>query len=174
MKQKSAKERLWWAQFNALQMGSGWDDTDIEKPQIMIEDVYGDSHPGSVHLHQLAKQAEIGVFEKGGFPAHYHTTDVCDGCAQGHDGMNVVLASREAAAGGPIAFIEEGDLIRYDIEARSLNLVGVSGKEVTPDEAAAILAERSKKGIIPRPARKGFYKRYTEHALSAMQGAGLD
>ena len=96
MKQKSAKERLWWTQFNALQMGSGWDDTDIEKPQIMIEDVYGDSHPGSVHLHQLAKQAEIGVFEKGGFPAHYHTTDVCDGCAQGHDGMNVVLASREA------------------------------------------------------------------------------
>ena len=98
MKQKSAKERLWWAQFNALEMGSGWDDTDIHKPQIMIEDVYGDSHPGSVHLHQLARQAEIGVFEKGGFPAHYHTTDVCDGCAQGHDGMNVVLASREAIA----------------------------------------------------------------------------
>ena len=46
MKQKSAKERLWWAQFNALEMGSGWDDTDIEKPQIIIEDVYGDSHPG--------------------------------------------------------------------------------------------------------------------------------
>ncbi len=55
MKQKSAKERLWWAQFNALEMGSGWDDTDIHKPQIMIEDVYGDSHPGSVHLHQLAR-----------------------------------------------------------------------------------------------------------------------
>lgn len=98
MKQKSAKERLLWAQFNALEMGSGWDDTDIDKPQILIEDVYGDSHPGSVHLNQLARQAEIGVFEKGGFPAHYHTTDVCDGCAQGHDGMNIVLASREAIA----------------------------------------------------------------------------
>lgn len=22
-------------------------------------------------------------------------TDICDGCAQGHDGMNMVLASRE-------------------------------------------------------------------------------
>lgn len=64
MKQKSAKERLWWAQFNALEMGSGWDDTDIHKPQIMIEDVYGDSHPGSVHLHQLARQAEIGVLKR--------------------------------------------------------------------------------------------------------------
>lgn len=98
MNQKSAKERLLWAQFNALEMGSGWDDTDVNKPQILIEDVYGDSHPGSVHLDQLARQAEIGVFEKGGFPAHYHTTDVCDGCAQGHDGMNIVLASREAIA----------------------------------------------------------------------------
>ena len=98
MKQKSAKERLLWAQFNALEMGSGWDDTDINKPQILIEDVYGDSHPGSVHLHELSRQAEIGVFEKGGFPAHYHATDVCDGCAQGHDGMNIVLASREAIA----------------------------------------------------------------------------
>ena len=98
MRQKSEKERLWWAQFNALEMGSGWDDTDIAKPQIMIEDVYGDSHPGSVHLHQLSTQAGYGVYEKGGFSAHYHTTDVCDGCAQGHDGMNIVLASREAIA----------------------------------------------------------------------------
>ncbi len=46
MKQKSAPERKLWAQFNALEMGSGWDETDIEKPQILIEDVYGDSHPG--------------------------------------------------------------------------------------------------------------------------------
>ena len=82
--------------------------------------------------------------------------------------------SPEAAAGGPIAFIEEGDLIHYDIEARRLDLVGVDGRQVTPEEAADILARRSKKGVLPRPARKGFYKRYTEHALSAMQGAGLD
>lgn len=98
MNQKSNKERALWAQFDALEMGSGWDDTDITKPQIMIEDVYGDSHPGSVHLNQLAEQAKYGVFERGGFPAQYHTTDICDGCAQGHDGMNIVLASREAIA----------------------------------------------------------------------------
>ena len=56
MIQKSKSERLLWAQFDALEMGSGWDDTDILKPQIIIEDVYGDSHPGSVHLNQLAEQ----------------------------------------------------------------------------------------------------------------------
>jgi dihydroxy-acid dehydratase len=94
--QKSKVERELWAQFDALQLGSGWDYEDITKPQIMIEDVYGDSHPGSTHLNQLAEQAKYGVFEKGGFPAQYHTTDVCDGCAQGHNGMNIILASREA------------------------------------------------------------------------------
>ena len=96
IEQKSASERRLWAQFDALQLGSGWDEEDIVKPQILLEDVYGDSHPGSTHLHLVAEQAKYGVFETGGFPAQFHTTDICDGCAQGHNGMNFVLASREA------------------------------------------------------------------------------
>ena len=83
MRQKSEKERMLWAQFDALELGSGWSEEDITKPQILIEDVYGDSHPGSVHLNQLTDQVKWGVLERGG-------------CAQGHDGMNAVLASREA------------------------------------------------------------------------------
>jgi Dihydroxyacid dehydratase/phosphogluconate dehydratase len=94
--QKSFSERLLWAQLDALQLGSGWDEEDIGKPQILIEDAYGDSHPGSTHLNQLTEQARIGVYEAGGCPARFHTTDICDGCAQGHRGMNFVLASREA------------------------------------------------------------------------------
>lgn len=93
---KSEKERALWAQFDALQMGSGFTYEDVSKPQIMIEDVFGDSHPGSVHLNRLTEQVKYGVFQSGGVPCLYHTTDVCDGCAQGHDGMNIVLASREA------------------------------------------------------------------------------
>ena len=61
---KSAPQRLLWAQFDALQMGSGWDEEDIKKPQIMLEDVFGDSHPGSTHLAGLMEQAKYGVFEK--------------------------------------------------------------------------------------------------------------
>ena len=96
IKQKSAPERKFWAQFDALQMGAGWDEEDVKKPQILLEDVYGDSHPGSVHLDKLMEQAAYGVFERGGFPGRFHTTDICDGCGQGHDGMNYILASREA------------------------------------------------------------------------------
>ena len=35
-RQKSAPQRLLWAQFDALQMGSGWDEEDITKPQILL------------------------------------------------------------------------------------------------------------------------------------------
>ena len=89
------------------------------------------------------------------------------GAAIGH-------VSPEAAAGGPIAFVEEGDLIEYNIPERTLNLVGVQGTPVSEEEARKILEERSTRGILPRPKRKGFFRRYTEHARSAMQGAGLD
>lgn len=92
---RSDKERLLWPQFDALQLGSGWDEEDLGKPQILVEDAYGDSHPGSVHLNQISEQAVYGIYERGGHPARFHVTDICDGCAQGHDGMNMVLASRE-------------------------------------------------------------------------------
>ena len=69
--QKSKAERALWAQFDALQIGSGWDEDDIVKPQILVEDVFGDSHPGSVHLDRLAEQVKYGVFETGCRPAQY-------------------------------------------------------------------------------------------------------
>ncbi len=93
---KSKGERALWAQFDALQLGTYWTEDDIGKAQILVEDAYGDSHPGSVHLNQISQQVVYGVYESGGRPAQFHVTDICDGCAQGHDGMNLVLASREA------------------------------------------------------------------------------
>ena len=93
---KSKRERDFWPQFDALQMGSGFTLEETQQPQIMIEDVYGDSHPGSVHLNELSDHVKVGVLQRGGVPCKYHTTDICDGCAQGHDGMNIILASREA------------------------------------------------------------------------------
>lgn len=95
MKINSTSERKLWAQFDALQLGSGWSESDLEKYQILVEDAYGDSHPGSVHLNQISQQIKYGIYENGACPANFHITDVCDGCAQGHDGMNLVLLSRE-------------------------------------------------------------------------------
>lgn len=39
---------------------------------------------------------------------------------------------REAASGGPIAFVEEGDLIELDIENRSIAVIGIKGERKTP------------------------------------------
>jgi len=94
-KNRSCGERALWAQFDALQLGTGWDEEDIEKPQILVEDAYGDSHPGSMHLQEVSEHICRSIYEKGGCPGRFHTTDICDGCAQGHDGMNLILASRE-------------------------------------------------------------------------------
>lgn len=95
---RSDAERKLWAQLDALQLGSGWDEKDITKKQILVEDVFGDSHPGSVHLNQLSEHVCRGIYEQGGAPGRFHATDICDGCAQGHNGMNMILASRETLA----------------------------------------------------------------------------
>ncbi len=87
-----------WRQFDALRLGMDWTEEDLTKFQIFIDDVYGDSHPGSVHLGDLSESAGMGVMESGGKPAHFHVTDLCDGWAQGHSGMNYILASREVIA----------------------------------------------------------------------------
>ena len=45
---------------------------------------------------ELVNEAAAGVAEAGGKAARYFTTDICDGMAQGHDGINYSLASRDA------------------------------------------------------------------------------
>ena len=79
-----------------LKIGMGWTIDDLSKPQIMVESPFGDSHPGSAHLDQFVRQAVQAVNEHGGKAARYFATDLCDGIAQGHDGINYSLAHREA------------------------------------------------------------------------------
>ena len=79
-----------------LKIGMGWTIDDLSKPQIMVESIFGDSHPGSAHLDQFVRQAVQAVNEHGGKAARYFATDLCDGIAQGHDGINYSLAHREA------------------------------------------------------------------------------
>ena len=95
---KSQELRKIAPEVDPLRIGMGWTPEELEKPQIMLESTYGDSHPGSAHLDILIKEAEKGVNDFGGKAAKYFTTDICDGQAQGHDGMNYSLVSREFIA----------------------------------------------------------------------------
>ncbi len=81
-----------------LRMGMGWKVEDLSKPQIIVESTFGDSHPGSAGLFELVQEAVEGVRENGGKASRFFTTDICDGMAQGHDGINYSLASRDTIA----------------------------------------------------------------------------
>ena len=83
--------------------------------------------------------------------------------------------SPEAAAGGPIALVEEGDIIELDVEARRLEITGVKGQHKTPEEMEAILAERKAnwKGFTSKYTH-GLLKLYSQHAVSAMKGAYME
>ena len=82
--------------------------------------------------------------------------------------------SPEAFEGGPIALVEEGDLIRIDIPARRLDIVGAGGVEMTPQAVMDLLAKR--RAAWKRPASrysKGILGVYTRYSASGMQGGYL-
>lgn len=81
-----------------LKIGMGWTVADLDKPQIMVESTFGDSHPGSAHLDIFVSEAMRGITDAGGRGARYFTTDICDGIAQGHDGINYSLVHRDMIA----------------------------------------------------------------------------
>ena len=93
---KSQEVRRLAPEMDPLRMGMGWKVGDLDKPQIMVESTFGDSHPGSAHLNRFVEEAVQGVNESGGKAARYFATDMCDGIAQGHDGINYSLPHRDA------------------------------------------------------------------------------
>ncbi len=82
--------------------------------------------------------------------------------------------SPEAQAGGPIALVEEGDLIYLNVKERKLEIVGIHGRRMSPEEIEEVLIER-KKAWRPRPPRypRGVLRIFSELAVSPMKGAYL-
>ena len=82
--------------------------------------------------------------------------------------------SPEAQAGGPIALVEEGDLIQLDVQQRILAIVGIKGERKAPGEIDAVLAQRREKWV-PKPMKykSGVLRLFSELAESPMKGAYL-
>lgn len=96
---KSQELRKIAPEIDPLRIGTGWSIADLSKPQIMIESTYGDSHPGSAGLLNLVYEVEKAINDHGAKASKFFTTDICDGEAQGHDGINYSLVSRDMIAG---------------------------------------------------------------------------
>jgi dihydroxy-acid dehydratase len=80
-------------------------------------------------------------------------------------GAAVLHVAPEAAAGGPLALVEDGDMIELDVSARRLHL----------DVADEELDRRRALWSRPQPAMKGGYQSlYVSHVLQADQGVDLD
>jgi len=80
-------------------------------------------------------------------------------------GTVVLHTAPEAAAGGPLALVQNGDLITLDVAARKLHL------HVEDEE----LARRRQLWVAPAPAMtSGYWKLYIDHVMQADEGADLD
>ena len=80
-------------------------------------------------------------------------------------GASIGHVCPEAAQGGPIALVEEGDIISIDIPANRI--------DVQVDEAT--LAQRRAKWVCPEPkVQTGYLRRYAKLVTSAARGAVLE
>jgi dihydroxy-acid dehydratase len=80
-------------------------------------------------------------------------------------GTIVLHVSPEAAAGGPLALVRNGDRIKLSVKKRTIDLL-VSEKE---------LAERKSSWIPPvKPPTRGYAKLYMDHVLQAEHGCDFD
>jgi dihydroxy-acid dehydratase len=80
----------------------------------------------------------------------------------------------EALDGGPIALVEDGDLISIDVPRRRLDIVGVAGETRKPEEIEEVLAERRRIWRPPRPRHEtGILSLYSRVARDASEGASI-
>ena len=91
---------------------------------------------------------------------------ISDGRMSGTAYGTVILhVAPEAAVGGPLALVQEGDRIELDVEKRSLNMA-VSAEE---------LAKRRRAWTPPAPREtRGYAGLYIQHVLQADKGVDLD
>jgi len=91
---------------------------------------------------------------------------VCDGQLSGlcNKGLTVAEVSPEAAVGGPLGLVQNGDRIRIDVDAHVLDL------EVAPEELAA---RRMLRGEPPLRASRGYLSIYQRSVQPMSTGAVL-
>ncbi len=82
-------------------------------------------------------------------------------------GTIILHVSPEAAAGGPLALVQTGDIIALDVPNRSLNI------EISESELASRTPSTATSSAYATPAR-GWSKLYVDHVQGADTGADLD
>jgi dihydroxy-acid dehydratase len=136
------------------------DDLDVDENCVMVLKNCGPrGYPGMAEVGNMPLPPK--VLKKG-------ITDmvrISDGRMSGTAYGTVVLhTSPEAAAGGPLALVQNGDMIELDVAGRRLHL------QVSDEE----LAERRRKWVAPEAPKRGYQKLYVQTVQQAHLGADLD
>ena len=82
----------------ALYKSMGWTHEQLSKPIIGIVNTYTNATPGHYNLNRICEEVRRGVESAGGTAMEFGTIAICDGIAEGHDGMRYVLPSRDLIA----------------------------------------------------------------------------
>jgi dihydroxy-acid dehydratase len=80
-------------------------------------------------------------------------------------GAVVLHVAPESAVGGPLAFVQDGDAIRLDVEGRRLDLLV---------DAAELAARRAAWTPPLRKDERGYRRLHQDHVLQANEGCDLD
>jgi dihydroxy-acid dehydratase len=93
----------------------------------------------------------------------------------GTSGLSIGHASPEAAAGGAIALVENGDLIEINIPARSVNVMLSEEELAARREAMEARGDKAWQPVEPRPRKvSAALKVYAKMTTSADKGAVRD
>jgi dihydroxy-acid dehydratase len=133
---------------------------DIDETCVMVLKSCGPKgYPGFSEVGNMALPAKI---LKRGITDMVRVSDArMSGTAYG----TVVLhIAPEAAVGGPLALVEDGDMIELDVEARRLHL----------DVTEAELRRRRARWTPPPVPVRGFARIYHEHVMQADRGCDFD
>ena len=151
----------------ALWRATGMKDGDFDKPIIAISNSFTQFVPGHVHLKDLGQLVAREIERAGGVAKEFNTIAVDDGIAMGH-------ASPEAAEGGAIGLIEEGDTIEIDIPKRTIHLA--VSDEVLAHRRAAMEAKGSAawKPVNRERSVSPALRAYAAMTTSAARGAVRD
>ncbi|APC08969.1 dihydroxy-acid dehydratase [Moorella thermoacetica] len=82
----------------SLFKAAGLTSEDLQKPLIAVVNSWNEVNPGHKHLRELAEFVKRGISQAGGTPLEFNTIALCDGIAMEHDGMRMVLPSRDLIA----------------------------------------------------------------------------
>ena len=136
---------------------------DVDENSVLVLRGCGPKgYPGMPEVSNMAipkKLLEKGVLD---------LVRICDGRMSGTAFGTVVLhVSPEAALGGPLAKLQNGDIIELNVPARTLNV------KISDAELAARAPSQAMTDALARPAR-GWEHLYIEHVEQAHLGADLD